>query len=78
MEWMARKLLRILIQKIIYLAVQSHSPITRYFHTVGKWGMLKASEIAMLNQRQVQMLIEATTRCDTSPEMVSVEQWENN
>lgn len=40
--------------------------------------MVKAGEIAMLNQRQVQMLIEAATRCDTSPEMVSVEDWEGN
>jgi hypothetical protein len=40
--------------------------------------MVKTGEIAMLNQRQVQMLIEAATRCDTSPEMVSVEQWESD
>jgi hypothetical protein len=38
--------------------------------------MVKAGEISMLNQRQVQMLIEAATRCDTRPEMVSVEDWE--
>jgi hypothetical protein len=38
--------------------------------------MVKAGEISMLNQRQVQMLIEAATRQDTSPEMVPVELWE--
>jgi len=38
--------------------------------------MVKAGEISMLNQRQVQMLIESATRSDTSPEMVPVELWE--